>query len=47
MAQLRGQVCLHASLVLLDQADLATPNDHGQRALLDGFSPDSQGMWGG
>jgi hypothetical protein len=46
-AQLRGQAHLHAALLPLDQADLATPEDHGQRALLNGLRADCQGVCGG
>ncbi len=34
-AELQGQAFLHASLVPLDQADLSTPEDHGQLNLFE------------
>ncbi len=46
-AQRRGQASLHAVLVPLDQADLlSTPEDRGQRPLLDGFAGEGQGVCG-
>jgi hypothetical protein len=46
-AQLRGQAYPHASLVPFDQVDLSTPEDHGQRSLLDGVAGECQGVCGG
>jgi hypothetical protein len=44
--ELLGQAFLHASLVPLDEADLSTPQDHGQLSLLDGFGMECEGMCG-
>jgi hypothetical protein len=45
-ADLLGTAYLHASLVPLDQADLSTPEDHGQLSLLDGFRMECEGVCG-